>query len=578
MARNKNRYLPKKIIEKINEVFSKKTQRDKAIRIVLQIIDKSFEEHDAMDGWVEIPSQTWQTWIGEHYERYLHPLIEAGIVISPHAYSTEDHTCKSYRIASGMLNDQFIKVTFEAPASRKQNDCFVCRKTKQILRKLKLNLRGAKKATSRRINNQEFMEDILVDDAITDGDSVRVKEYYLDGNSKEYFNTLQEIKSEAKKSGKSLFKVKNAYILDYPKQFILRKKEEIRFNYINALERFSDREFYARRNYTNHRLDTNITNMQSVLLGYFTYNNEKLLSIDLSNSQFTFLASLIQSGVFNEFLDNKVIAEYDLNEISTVAKVIRMPQRYQSLARAGNGEIMNAHYFSKIQTYISNFYTANVAKPNNNQSTNHILNNKTISINQSVGQLYNTLPSSTYIYSVSGTDVVTFMSAILDKKKGVVRMLKPVIPRDLTLFIKLAKSGQFYEYIVEKLNLKGGRAEAKQMMFGIFFSKRRHNPAQKVQLKSLFPTLIYIIDSYKKKYGDNQVAILLQKKESQVFIDQILTRLLEEGYTVLSKHDSILCLPSERAAVEQIIREILDEELGRYQLKITWADGAEYDG
>jgi hypothetical protein len=145
-------------------------------------------------------------------------------------------------------------------------------------------------------------------------------------------------------------------------------------------------------------------------------------------------------------------------------------------------------------------------------------------------------------------------------------------PADLLHFIELAKSGKIYEYIKEKLNLKKV-GDAKQFAFEIFFASYKFNGVGKQQLKLIFPTLIKLIDAYKKNNGSKSFAILLQKRESDIFIDRILHRLANKGYKVLSKHDSILCVASELKDVEMEVRTILDEELGDYRLKITDAYG-----
>jgi hypothetical protein len=86
--------------------------------------------------------------------------------------------------------------------------------------------------------------------------------------------------------------------------------------------------------------------------------------------------------------------------------------------------------------------------------------------------------------------------------------------------------------------------------------------------------LIRLIDAYKKNNGNEQFAILLQQRESAIFIDRILLRLVNKGYKVFSKHDSILCIASELEDVVMEVRSILTEELGDYRLKITDASGA----
>ena len=76
------------------------------------------------------------------------------------------------------------------------------------------------------------------------------------------------------------------------------------------------------------------------------------------------------------------------------------------------------------------------------------------------------------------------------------------------------------------------------------------------------------MDTVKGKFGDNSVAILLQLMESNIFIDKIKSELDRRGFDTAMKHDSVLCPVSQLPGVEATIREILDRELGVYQLKI----------
>jgi hypothetical protein len=57
--------------------------------------------------------------------------------------------------------------------------------------------------------------------------------------------------------------------------------------------------------------------------------------------------------------------------------------------------------------------------------------------------------------------------------------------------------------------------------------------------------------------------------EANIFIDDILKHLMEEGIIALPKHDSILCPESQADAVEEIMTARLDERLGagRYFLR-----------
>ncbi len=77
-------------------------------------------------------------------------------------------------------------------------------------------------------------------------------------------------------------------------------------------------------------------------------------------------------------------------------------------------------------------------------------------------------------------------------------------------------------------------------------------------------------EHYKKAHGNNSFAILLQMTESNLFIDLIKKELDRLGFDITTKHDSILCPVSQKDEIEKVIKRILDEELGKYELSIEF--------
>lgn len=128
---------------------------------------------------------------------------------------------------------------------------------------------------------------------------------------------------------------------------------------------------------------------------------------------------------------------------------------------------------------------------------------------------------------------------------------------DFKNYKELALNCQMYEYLQEHLNLNT-RAEAKIVMFEVFFSSHKFRGGSVTKMRKLFPTVMDWIDTYKKERGDNQFAILLQRKESEIFIDNLYERLKHE-YLVFNKHDSILCRSESENEVREIIKTYFDE-------------------
>ena len=126
------------------------------------------------------------------------------------------------------------------------------------------------------------------------------------------------------------------------------------------------------------------------------------------------------------------------------------------------------------------------------------------------------------------------------------------------LFKDLSISGQLYSFIAGKLGLKS-KKEAKISMFEIMFSSRKNNTIGKKRIRELFPTIIKWIDEYKLRNGDNEFAIMLQKRESQIFIDLILTKIKSKKFFCLTKHDSVIVHEKDYLEIYKIIQECFDK-------------------
>ena len=129
---------------------------------------------------------------------------------------------------------------------------------------------------------------------------------------------------------------------------------------------------------------------------------------------------------------------------------------------------------------------------------------------------------------------------------------------DFLGFKQLAISGELYDEVKELLELES-RREAKSLMFELFFSSHKYNPKRKQQLRQHFPTVVSYIDTYKKTNGDNTFAIELQKKEAEMFIDNIYKRIKQRGLFCLTKHDSVIVRRADRQRAKQIIENYFKE-------------------
>lgn len=138
---------------------------------------------------------------------------------------------------------------------------------------------------------------------------------------------------------------------------------------------------------------------------------------------------------------------------------------------------------------------------------------------------------------------------------------------DFLRFKELATNGELYEEVAKIIGLES-KTEAKSLMFELFFSSHKFNPRSKVELKKHFPTVISFIDQYKKEHGDNSFSIQLQKKEAEIFIDNIYKRIKDECLFCLTKHDSVIVRRKDRNRVNEIIEQYFNEIGFQGRLKV----------
>lgn len=299
------------------------------------------------------------------------------------------------------------------------------------------------------INTFNIQYDLLYDISLKRINELSIDEFIVDKeilppsikvrstDGVELFQNTQKVLSSLL-DGQCLIKDNNIYKVVYPSQFISDKKATMKIYYKNSIDRLRYNSLDAKRNTTNNRLDTNLTNMASILVDAICLQND-LIQIDLSNSQFVLLTNLLKSHL--------------------------------------NGS-------------------------------------------------------------------------------------------DYKLFKELSVSGKLYDYIASRLSLKSAK-NGKSLMFEVMFSSRKNNSIFKKKIKELFPSVVGWIDNYKNEHGDNQFSIMLQKFESDLFIENILKRVKKLKYFCMTKHDSLIVKRQDFEAIMDILKEEFTKIGLEYSLKVT---------
>ena len=437
MAKTINTFatLPPKLIEDFEKIQFTKTERNYALKFIDNLMKRSFREFGMIDEFVETPKNYFRKVFNSQYLIWLNKLIDANIIISNNSYSNSISNIysKSYCINTKYTLTPIMWLTFEenplksVPYTFKINeetdeDKINFIKVVEDLSVINVDRRELIKLASKEIEKISI-EDFNVNESVT-RDSFNVSF----GGKKKYWMSKEKAIQKSIESDKTLIQDDNKfYILD-EYDFILRKRQSVLQAYQDAINKLADKKFYGKRNSTNNRLDTNITNMAKVLTNEICKKN-KLVQFDLCNSQFAILSDLLEDKLSTE----------DFNNFK-----------------------------------------------------NHSYN------------------------------------------------------------------GTLYEYIMEKLSLNS-RTEAKKMMFELMFSKEDYQSDLKTKLKKLFPSVVEIVDNYKKENGYNTFSVMLQKRESEIFIDGLWKQIKSKKIFCTPKHDCLIVKEKDVSKVEEIIKNYFDK-------------------
>jgi|GEM_PF-2657760 len=557
------------IWERINQIsWTSRVTRDKAVCFVQSLIRKRHMENTDPLEYTDMAYVYFLQKINSKYREVMKPLMTAGIIEHTGYFRPGYHSdsgdyikgqCLSYRINPRLLGDDVVKIVYQDKKRYQRNRDEVTMTSKQILRQLRipdLNSKQLVMFVKRALTDERIMKKLKIGDQIED-EMVMLKsrerfkqmiddECVMVNDGSTYSQDLNQNQND--KGGKNDGRVLNdkwvvrhvrrdsiklrkrvlikdgkyCYI-DYLDRYIKRKRRHLTQAYCDQLLRIKHRQVYADRNETNLRLDSNVTNLKSDFIGLLSIDDQRLTQVDLKNSQFRFFIMLMEQCE-RQMLFGKTSGEFPMTKFS----VVQTAKKGDKLEKDKEGRIYGRQ--------------------------------------------------------------VTLLSTLLAKNCVQNADSTPSFTADYKLFKKLGKTGEFYEYIQkiywQETGREISRSEAKKLMFTVAFSSYRYCPEGKKVLKKHFPSVIQLIDEFKKgmiqdyaqdtAYTDDQArdkgnasfAVMLQQTESLVFIDRILAQCHKRKIKALSKHDSILCRVCDKHQVTKIICRVLNQLFGRFSYSL----------
>ena len=266
---------------------------------LIQLISLSHRKDSDYTDYVEISSRKIEKVLKrKNHQRILKLAEELNLIKIDHGYSKDEGKCKGYKLVPhGALR------IVDSCKSHKIDS--VERKTIAALHHLEVTLteEEIERLAKETVSAKDIRGMILVDEEIEDEQVfVRFKRKRNKDAKKKAtkkkgkFKNCHKVSFEtafarAKSWGKSLIMVdpkSKICVIKNLDTYLKDRKESTRQSYANSLLAIRDKEFYAHRNDTNYRLDSNITTLKSDFIPYLRLDGEKIVNIDLSNSQFAF--------------------------------------------------------------------------------------------------------------------------------------------------------------------------------------------------------------------------------------------------------------------------------------------------
>lgn len=497
-------------------------------------------------------------------------LLKVGEII----FSDEDYTfttdknsgklgrCKSYWFNPSLIFSDATILSHNKKYKKKFSSEEIEKQTVVLLSKLKLSIKTKDiKKTVNGIVNYDFVKGrILVNEQIPNKPQ---KVSFING-----FMKKDRILAHAKENGLDaiLYKNNGKIYFQNKETFIKNKVFEIRYRYTENLLNLSQLRNRAnincKRNTTNKRLDTNLTNAPSILFPFLRLDGQSLTSYDLSNSQFVLMANLIAAtleegkNVFYEFMKSEQSHIYEIAKRTTEIVSNEM-------------ENINDLFLYIEETRKGKFYEC-------------FANCCWKEVYQERYPKYDSL-----------FDLET---KIQFHKYRFQRTLNPMMQQ--IKYQVMSESQHKKEAAKLEYDFKAIRGQSKKTMFETAFSSYTKTSESKERLKKHYPSLAHWIDTFKKisvqyfeemernkpkafkelvstrkkkkpnQLGSANLAVSLQQIESTIFIDYILEMLLDYGFRVFTKHDSISCKESKSSKVKTITTGLLDLILGNGNYKL----------
>lgn len=304
--------LPSQLIDDIDEIHKdSKSKRDHAIRLISTMQNSSMRKNGNMDSFLDIPKNYFRKKFNSRYLEFLKPLISQNIILVDNYYNNIKHISKAYKINSKYynINNNSPKMWLHMPQVPVKSTSYSVKKEKLSEEEIEVKnavIDDIKKAdiNYKKVNvlKTEYLNTLSINNFVLNDniDKEKFNVMFRRGREeKKYWMTREAAIAKAKKLGMNLIQDGDHFYIMPNNEFIEMKRQSKNISYTDSIKRLEKGIYYARRNKTNGRLDTNYTNLPGFITKEIFRQND-YVQFDLANSQFAILSHLLEDKIKTE--------------------------------------------------------------------------------------------------------------------------------------------------------------------------------------------------------------------------------------------------------------------------------------
>lgn len=288
---NMNAYgIHKLIREKMEQSSLKGAYARQAYEIIDIIQYHSLKKSGIMGIYIPIPKRYWEKVVGYRYFKPLRWLINNDIIKVDNRYSIKGKKVKSYGIQLYTFHGvRFGATPLPHPVPSK---CCTLSSFEKVKASNPLSVKDLGSLILNPKNLVQNLDEVSLPIVKEDDWEEGTKGLFYSLHKPQFWGDVRKTIREKESEGFVVAKIGKGFIWGKHDELLEHRKITKRLTYITSLEQMLDKKFYAHRNNTNRRLDTNVTNMPTELFREVQRQND-LVQIDLKNSQFAILSSLL---------------------------------------------------------------------------------------------------------------------------------------------------------------------------------------------------------------------------------------------------------------------------------------------